>query len=183
MRPAMQLTEDGPPSEELTPEALCRRHADQVYRFALMVCRDAVEAEDLAQDALIRAISRLDRFDPARGDPEGWLWRIVTNVARDAGRIRGREYALLQRLLQAHVREQPAEPDVAVQIGDEELLTAIRQLDPRSRALIALRFGADLDYARVGEALGLSPAAAKMATHRALAALRRLLPAQEDRTP
>jgi RNA polymerase sigma-70 factor, ECF subfamily len=181
MRLASTLTDDDSPCDTLTPEQLCLGYAHRVYQFALMVCRDATEAEDLAQDALVRAISRLDQFDPARGNLETWLWRIVTNVARDAGRVKRRQRALLQRLFLAQPAVELTEPDVSLHIADEDLLAAIRELDARPRAVIALRFGADLDYAGVGEALGLSPAAAKMATRRALATLRRLLEVREDK--
>jgi RNA polymerase sigma-70 factor (ECF subfamily) len=163
----------------LTPEELCERYAARVYQFAAMVSRNETEAEDLAQDALLRALTRLERYDPERGDLEAWLWRIVANVARDAGRVAKRRQALVQRLLLSLPRSQPIEPDLSSHLADENLLGAVRELDPRSRAIIALRFGADLDYAGVGAALGISPEAAGMATRRALAALRRRLEAQQ----
>lgn len=136
-----------------------------------------MEAEDLAQDALVRAITRLDQFDPRRGEIEAWLWRIVANVTRDAGRMARRRQALLERLLLRLPQSGPVQADISDSIGDEELLAAVRELDRRSRALIALRFGADLDYARVGTILGMSPSAARMATQRALSELRRRLEA------
>jgi RNA polymerase sigma factor (sigma-70 family) len=142
-----------------------------------MVSRNHMEAEDLAQDALVRAITRLDQFDPRRGEIEAWLWRIVANVTRDAGRMARRRQALLERLLLRLPQSGPVQADISDSIGDEELLAAVRELDRRSRALIALRFGADLDYARVGTILGMSPSAARMATQRALSELRRRLEA------
>jgi DNA-directed RNA polymerase specialized sigma24 family protein len=67
-------------------------------------------------------------------------------------------------------------------VSDADLLSAIRQLRPRGRALIALRFGADLDYNAVGHTVGLSAAAARMATQRALDELRTRLDHKEDLT-
>jgi RNA polymerase sigma-70 factor, ECF subfamily len=61
-----------------------------VYRFSAMICQDHQRTEDLAQEALLRAMRALDRFDPARGSAEAWLWRIVVNLARDSGRAAGR---------------------------------------------------------------------------------------------
>lgn len=159
-------------AERPTAEEVCNQFSERVYRFAAMLCRDATEAEDLAQDALVRAITRLDRFDPRRGDIEAWLWRIVTNLAKDAGRAAHRRQALVQVLSLKARRTEIAEHDEVIQIADEELLAAIRALDVRSRTLIALRFGADLDYPRIGVALGISPASARMATRRALSVLR-----------
>src|SRR5947209_1446110 len=114
MRVASTLTDDESRCDMLTPEQLCLGYAHRVYQFALMVSRDTTEAEDLAQDALIRAISRLDQFDPASGTLETWLWRIVTNVARDAGRVKRRQRALLQRLFLTQPPAKLTEPDVSL---------------------------------------------------------------------
>ena len=46
----------------LTAEELCRQYAERVYRFAAMISRGETEAEDLAQDALERAIRSLPRL-------------------------------------------------------------------------------------------------------------------------
>lgn len=156
-----------------TAEELCAGYADRVFQFACMVAGDDVEAEDLAQIALERAVRALPRFDPRRGELGGWLWRIVVNAARDAGRAARRRQLLLERVrLQ---RTPPAADDIPLGISDERLLAAIRRLGPVHRALIGLRFGADLAYDDVGAALGLSPGAARVATHRALRTLRAAL--------
>ena len=57
---------------------LCELYAPRVYRFAAMVSRGEVEADDLAQDALERAIRRLGTFDPARGTIDACLWRSLS---------------------------------------------------------------------------------------------------------
>jgi DNA-directed RNA polymerase specialized sigma24 family protein len=66
-------------------------------------------------------------------------------------------------------------PDVDEKIETWDLIRAIRTLPSHHRMLIALRFGADLDYMTVGKALGLSSIAARAATRRALSALKREL--------
>src|SRR5438128_10437235 len=78
---------DAPDEWPLTAERLCARYAPRVYRFAAMVAAGDVEAEDLAQDAMVRAIRNLGRFDTRRGSVETWLWRIVVNAAIHAGRV------------------------------------------------------------------------------------------------
>jgi RNA polymerase sigma-70 factor, ECF subfamily len=167
-----------PLAEPLDADRLCQQYAHRVYRFAAMVARGEVEAEDLAQEALIRAIRNLAKFDPDRGSLETWLWRIVVNTARDAGRVAGRRQALWERLTERHSEGASTESLALDRLTDAELLRAVRLLQRRDRALIALRFGADLDYAAVGRASGLSVAAATMAIHRALAKLRRNLEKQ-----
>lgn len=177
MSHAGRLRADGwsitvPGAERLTAERLCYEYAHRVYRFAAMVARGDVEADDLAQEALIRAIRKLDRFDPQRGTIEAWLWRIVVNTARDAGRMAGRRRALWARLTEDRLAAPSTESVALDRLTDTELVRAVRGLPARDRALIALRFGADLDYAAVGRPLGLSAAAATMALRRAMAKLR-----------
>src|ERR1700686_4577781 len=68
----------------LTADGLCETYAARVYKFAQLISADSSSAEALAQDALERAIRGLNTFDPAKGEVEGWLWRIVVNAGRDA---------------------------------------------------------------------------------------------------
>lgn len=173
--PRAQSWSQSVPEERLTPEELCHQYANRVYRFATMVAGGDVEAEDLAQEALMRAIRKLGRFDPQRGSIETWLWRIVVNAARDCGRVAGRRRALWLRLIEDR-EEAPGTESLALDnLTDAELLRAVRRLPARDRAVIGLRFGADLDYIAVGRELGLTAAAATMALHRALVRLRKEL--------
>lgn len=155
-------------------EDFCTAYSERVFRFASMVSRGEVDAEDLAQDALERAIRALDSFDPVRGNMSAWLWRIVVRVAVDHGRLARRRHLLYDRLIR--YREEPAataSPDPDVPAG--ELLAAVRRLPPRDREIVALHYGAGLSYIQVAEALGISPAAAGVAGRRAVARLRTML--------
>ncbi|MGK2966494.1 MAG: sigma-70 family RNA polymerase sigma factor [Tepidiformaceae bacterium] len=159
------------PAVFLAPEELCDRYAERVYRFSAMVSRGDVEADDLAQDALERAIRRVDTFDPGRGTIESWLWRIVVSVAADHGRLARRRHLLREKL--TRLRDIPDGPlELPGAVDPAELLAAIRRLRPRDRELVALRYGAGLDYAEVGAALGMTGPAAGVAGRRALARLR-----------
>lgn len=155
----------------LTADALCQAYTARVYNFAHLVSKDSTDAEDLAQDALERAIRGLKTFDPTKGEIEGWLWRIVVNVGRDAGRIAGRRRLLFELLADRWSLDERV-VDVGDQFQTDEVVEAVRALSPRHRAVVALRYGADLSYRHVGLALGISEAAALMATRRALANLR-----------
>jgi RNA polymerase sigma factor (sigma-70 family) len=170
------LSETGTPLE-LTAETLCARYATRVYRFAAMVSRSPHDAEDLAQTALEQAIRALRRFDPGRGDVEGWLWRIVANAAADArrGARRRRLVAeLLARSADPLAHQRPPET------ADEALLAAVRRLPGRQRAAVALRYGADLDLRTVDATLGVSVAGTGMLIRRALDRLRADLAREED---
>lgn len=162
-----------------SPEQLCATYADRVSQFAAMIARDDIEAEDLAQSALEKALRALPTYDPQRGELDGWLWRIVVNASRDAGRAAARRHLLVQRLARFHLDE-PAD-DIPVGITDGVLIAAVRRLTPLQRSAVALRFGGDLGFREVGAALGISTVAARVATHRALTALRSTLLRTEGR--
>lgn len=68
---------------------LVAKHSRRALSVAWGIVRDAAEAEDLVQEALVRAYEKLDRF--RAGEPFGpWLFRIVTNLALDVVRHRTR---------------------------------------------------------------------------------------------
>ena len=154
----------------ITADALCEQYAGRVFKFALLISEDSISAEDLAQDALERAIKGLRTVDPSRGPMEGWLWRIVVNAGRDAGKIERRQRLVVKLLVDRWLHDE-AVCDVG-ELRRQEVLEAVRTLSPRNRTVIALRFSSDLTYREVGKLLGISEAAALMATKRALAILR-----------
>ena len=57
----------------LTADALCEVYAQRVFKFAQLVSADSASAEDLAQEALERAIRGIKTFDPTKGEVERWL--------------------------------------------------------------------------------------------------------------
>lgn len=64
-----------------------RRHQKRIYRLAAHMLRDAAEAEDVTQDAFVRAYRALDRFD-GRSEPFTWLYRIAVNLSLNTIRSR-----------------------------------------------------------------------------------------------
>lgn len=175
---AASVGADRPPASDrpatLSAAELCERYAARVYHFATMVAGSDLEAEDLAQSALERALRALQQFDSRKGPVEGWLWRIVVNVARDAGRAAVRRQRVWERLVQLRWGWS-VDDDIPLGIDDDRIFEAVRTLTARQRSVLALRFGADLDHGGVAAALGISSGAAAVATHRALKALRQKL--------
>jgi RNA polymerase sigma-70 factor, ECF subfamily len=149
-------------------EELVRRHRDTAYRVALRICLDASEAEDIAQEGLVRAWRSLQRF---RGDAafSTWLYRIVTNLALNA----------ISRRREQPTSELPEPPgpdlDPAGRVADRERLTvalaALADLTAEQRACYVLREVEGLGYAEIGAVLGLSLAAVKGRLFRARAEL------------
>jgi len=157
----------------LTAEELCRRYAPSVCRFAAMIATSSPDADDLAQDALLRAVRAVGSYDSAKGSPEAWLWRIVVNSARDSARRRERARGLIERLMFAAPREsESVEATALANLRDADLHAQLRRLPHRDRMLIALRYGVGLETDEVAAAVGLSADSAGKAIRRALARLR-----------
>lgn len=157
----------------VSAEELCRMYAASVCRFAAMVSPNATDAEDLAQEALMRAVRGLRTYDSDRGSMETWLWHIVANAARDAAGRRMRLRDAVARLGVLIPRESESAEEAAItRMRDSELHAELRRLPWRDRTLLALRYGADLEMHQVGAAVGLSADSAARATRRALARLR-----------
>ena len=67
-------------------DVLCARHLPRLYVVALRLCADPAAAEEIAQDAMVRAWRNAARYDPARGRLKPWLNRIAVNLAIDRRR-------------------------------------------------------------------------------------------------
>jgi RNA polymerase sigma-70 factor (ECF subfamily) len=110
-------------------EALFRLHWPNAYRAAYLVVHDAAAAEDIAQEAFLAALRRLDRFDRSR--PFGpWLHRIVVNRAIDWVRAR-------RLRAEAELADSYATDDI-VELSDETF-AALASLAPEHRAVIVMR--------------------------------------------
>jgi RNA polymerase sigma-70 factor (ECF subfamily) len=168
------LTFESPNDACASADSIIDKYWERAYRFASMISRSDQESADIAQEALLHVIRRLETYDPSKGPFEGWLWKIVLNAARDAGYASIRRAALLDRLWRdaGVVVADDAESLAVSRLTDLELLRAVRRLKPRSRTVIALRFGGQLSYADIAFQLRISEPAAIMATRRALAKLR-----------
>ena len=91
---------------------------------------------------------------------------------RAAPRLAG---GFFERLVHFRVGTPTDRDDIPSGSENHELLEAVRGLTPLQRSVIALRYGADLEFADVAKALGVSRTAAAVTGHRALKALRRKL--------
>jgi RNA polymerase sigma factor (sigma-70 family) len=127
-------------------ERIYRARLSELWRVAAAVSGSREEAPDLVQEAFIRAVRRMESFR-GEGSIEGWLWRIVVNVARDAHR---------QRLTEVHSElELPgtASSDPPYQGA---IIEALSRLSERQRLVVFLRYYADLDYETIATALSIS---------------------------
>jgi RNA polymerase sigma factor (sigma-70 family) len=153
---------------------LVRPHEDIAFRTAYLITRDAADAQDAAQDALVKAYRALGRFRrDARFRP--WLLAIVANEARNRRRSAGRRERLALRVA-AQVPSGAAAPTpegtvVAAELR-RELLSAVERLPEEQRLAIACRYFLDLSEEETARVLGVRPGTVKSRVSRALERLR-----------
>jgi RNA polymerase sigma-70 factor, ECF subfamily len=130
-------------------EALFARFWPRAYRAAFLIVHDHAAAEDIAQEAFLAAIRRLDRFDRRRKFGP-WLGAIVANRAIDWARARTAR------------RETPdagvdpvSPPDAPLGRYSQEVLTALASLSPEHRAVIVLRYLLEYSPGEIAQALEL----------------------------
>ncbi len=163
-------------------DGLVQQHQAAVFRLAYLLLGDADDAQDVAQEAFIRAFGALERFDTAR-PLRPWLLRITANLARNRRRSVGRYVAALQRALRAEPEPAGATSAVYVehatlqQIDAQQLWQAVRRLSPPDQEVVYLRFFLELPEAEIAAALDVAPGTVKSRLHRALKRLRSVVEA------
>jgi RNA polymerase sigma-70 factor (ECF subfamily) len=152
---------------------LVRRHAPMALRTAGLLGAGP-DAEDVVQEAFVKAYSQLHRF--RAGEPfRPWLLRIVSNETRNlhrgAGRRRERErvtWARTERLLQ----ESDSLESALSAERRGALVAALRTLGERERQVVVCRYLLDLDERETATVLGCPTGTVKSRLSRALARLR-----------
>ena len=144
-------------------EALYRRLFDVFVRVAASVTGDSERARDAVQEAFATAVRKRGSFR-REGPLEAWVWRIVLNAARSDAR-RGIPTVGYDEATASNGRPE----------RDAELRVALACLPERQRIAIFLRYYADLDYAAIGQALGIRTGTVAATLNAAHAALRNQL--------
>jgi RNA polymerase sigma factor (sigma-70 family) len=153
---------------------LVRRHASVAVRTAALLGAGA-DAEDVVQDAFVKAYRTLGRF--RAGAPfRPWLLRIVANETRNLHRSAGRRTARERRAWEA---TEPllltAEDPLQTTLNDDrrsELVRGLAVLSPHQRQVVTCRFLLDLGEAETAAVLGWPRGTVKSRSHRALSRLR-----------
>jgi RNA polymerase sigma-70 factor (ECF subfamily) len=151
---------------------LAGRHLGSIIALAAHVLGNPSDAEDVAQEAMLRVWIIAPRWKPAARF-RTWLTRIVVNLCLD----RRRRAAWLP-LESAGDPADPA-PGAEIQLGaadaEQRLASAIRQLPERQRAAVALTYSEGLSNAETADILDTSVSAVETLLSRAKTTLRRAL--------
>jgi RNA polymerase sigma-70 factor, ECF subfamily len=166
-------------------EGLVLAYQGRLYGFALRLCGDRRDAEEIAQDAFVRAYRALAGYDAERIRAlalRPWLYQIALNVARN--RRRGARPATVPLAAEGDDDDRPAAPPLAADEGQGPEASAERRatgaalaalvtgLPARYRAAVILRHVEGLSYPEVAAALGQPLGTVKANVHRGVALVR-----------
>jgi RNA polymerase sigma-70 factor, ECF subfamily len=160
-------------------------YQDRIYSYAARMVRDPVEAEDIAQEAFVRAYRSLKSFRGASSF-QTWLYRITSNLTVDAMRRHRRENTIsldapvdTEEGQTAREREDAAAtgPDRSVETLElqRQVHRAIQRLSPKLRSVVVLFDLQGLSYEEIADILGCPLGTVKSRLYNARMELRRSL--------
>jgi RNA polymerase sigma-70 factor (sigma-E family) len=157
-------------------------HADALLRNAYLMVGDRGEAEDIVQECVLRLARKWPRVRSME-HPGAYARRVLFNLILDGGRQRARRRTelLASQTTDGHGGADDATATLEAHV---ELLQALGGLSPRQRAVLVLRYFADLPADEVATILECPPGTVKSSTSRGLERLREALdPAAPLSTP
>jgi RNA polymerase sigma-70 factor, ECF subfamily len=166
-------------------ERLVRSFQDRLFAFALGWSGCAQDAEEITQDAFVRAYRALGRYPRARREAlalRPWLYRITLNVAHN--RARGQRLATERLAEDEHDVPDPSaeQPEASLVRGERrrDLRALVVALPERYRAAVVLRHVQGLSYQEAAAVLKQPVGTTKSDVHRGLRLLRAALDQQEE---
>jgi RNA polymerase sigma-70 factor (ECF subfamily) len=172
-----QLVEQALSGSQSAYRELVRRFERPIFNLVARMVRDHTVAEDLAQDAFVKAFSRLETYRSEQGKFSNWLFKIAHNTAIDHLRRSNPETYSLDK------GDDPDAPDFHALLADPEADTpleaaeradlgralgeAVERLRPEYREVIVLRHHEGFAYEEIAEVTQLPLGTVKTYIHRA----------------
>ena len=163
-----RLVEQARAGDSGARQALYAQHVDRVFRTVRGMLRSDADAEDATQDAMLTVLTSLHKYTP-RADARfaAWVMTIAVNTVRRRFRRRRPELTATGEL--------PDTPDAGHDPVDDldraqrrrALLVALADLNERERAIVSLRYGAELNASEIGTTVGIEPATVRKILERA----------------
>ena len=152
-------------------EKVYEHYLPRVFRFLASRTSSRELAEDLTSQTFLKALDHLDSYKPSH--PFGaWLFQIARNLLIDSYRA-GKRTIPLDESMEGTDADIPGQ--LHEQLRHEAFAAALPKLSETDREVLLLRVQGELSHREIGDVLGKSEAAAKMAYMRAVHALRDIL--------
>jgi len=174
--------------EEAAFGELTARHLRGVYSFALRLVGDGAAAEDIAQEAFLKAWKNLKKYNETSSKFKTWLLRIARNTAIDY--LRKKKHVPLSyfeneaggnMLAETVADEGELAPVLLAKLDDaKELRLVLGELSPKHREILLLYYTNDSTFEEIAQLLGEPANTVKSRHRRALAALKALIAPKGD---
>jgi RNA polymerase sigma-70 factor (ECF subfamily) len=171
----MGVAPDRPPSPATVLATELMSHWPALRRGARKLMRDPSDVDDLAHDAIERALGSLGRFEPGT-NMRAWLYTIMVRLARDhfrRRRIRRTDEIDLQAVPMPE--EEPALPHWAAAVTPQQIRAALSEVSPDLREVFELHELQRLAYLEIAQRLGIPVSTVASRLRRARERLRELL--------
>ena len=164
-------------------EELIRDYKKIAFNIALRILKNKEDAEDISQEALIKAYSSIDRFN-MKSTFKTWLYRIVVNSCLDFKRKRSlATYSLDEPIktqtseVKMQIEDNKNNPDVIFEkeLNSKMVLEAVNQLEYDFKTIIILRDIQGFSYQEISEILSCNPGTVKSRLNRARKKLKTVL--------
>ncbi len=164
-------------------EELIRDYKKIAFNIALRILKNKEDAEDISQEALIKAYSSIDRFN-MKSTFKTWLYRIVVNTCLDFKRKKTLiTYSLDEPIktetseIKMQIQDNKSNPDVIFEreLNSKMVLEAVNQLEYDFKTIIILRDIQGFSYQEISEILSCNPGTVKSRLNRARKKLKTVL--------
>jgi len=168
-------------------QSLLMRYQDPVFNYCKRMLRDPAQAEDIAQEAFVRTMTRLEHYDE-RYSFSAWIFKIATNLCIDHLRKAKRiAYSLDQEIdsregsYRREVAGKEPDPSARTLAGEQMAMLneAVAELPEHYRSILLLRHQEDLSYEEIARVLDLPIGTVKIRIHRARQQIKRRLDRDE----
>ena len=154
---------------------LFEAHKDRVYSIALRYSGDRAAAMDIAQDAFVKVLGRIQEFRGEAGF-ESWLYRIVVNTCLDHQRRGRRMMPFLGELIEAvSAQGETVLHRLMRAEAEDDVQRIVARLPAEQRVVVVLRYTEGLSYDEIAGILGCSPGTVASRLNRAHKVLERKL--------
>jgi RNA polymerase sigma-70 factor (ECF subfamily) len=145
-----------------------------IHDFIFYKVHHRQTAEDLTSETFFRAVSHLDRLDPAKGRISSWLYRIARNAVTDHYRTRRPQVSADDAWDLAADDRPDVDADISLRL--DAVREHLKLLKPEQRDIVIMRVWQQMSYAEIAGALGKSEASCKMMFSRSIKFLRKNMP-------
>lgn len=167
---------DGKPITMIDPRDELVQHLGAMRAFAMSLTRNSALADDMVQDAVIKAWTNIDKFKPGT-NMRAWLFTILRNTYFSYRRKHRREVADVDGAMTEQLASKPVH-DGRLQMRD--FMVAFNQLKDEHREALVLIGASGLSYAEVADMCGVKVGTVKSRVNRARAQLSGLLGLSDD---